>query len=133
MQLFITGLSPQNGIVADLIASTGNQYSYSFYSLTIHYCFILIKILNLLLTEFLHTIFSSFAIIQSLCIVLAFVGSSIKATCSSNRHILALEANSKLFEEVLEPLKKATLVSKSRDTDISGNSFEDDEDTPIMD
>jgi hypothetical protein len=57
----------------------------------------------------------------------------IKATHSSNRHILALEADSKLFEEVLEPLKKATRVSKSRDTDMSGNSSEDDEDTPTMD
>jgi hypothetical protein len=36
MQLFITGLSPQNGIVANLTASTGNQYSYSIYSLTVH-------------------------------------------------------------------------------------------------
>jgi hypothetical protein len=43
MQLFITGLSPQNGIVADLTTSTGNQYSYSIYSLTLHYCFILVK------------------------------------------------------------------------------------------
>jgi hypothetical protein len=43
MQLFITGLSPQNGIVANLTASTGNQYFYSFYSLTAQYCFILIK------------------------------------------------------------------------------------------
>jgi hypothetical protein len=43
MQLFITGLSLQNGIMADLTASTGNQYSYSIYSLTLHYCFILIK------------------------------------------------------------------------------------------
>jgi hypothetical protein len=43
MQLFITGLSPQNDIVADLTASTGDQYSYFFYSLTVYYCFILIK------------------------------------------------------------------------------------------
>jgi hypothetical protein len=43
MQLFITGLSLQNRIVADLIASTRNQYSYSFYFLTVHHCFILIK------------------------------------------------------------------------------------------
>jgi hypothetical protein len=89
--------------------------------------------LILLLTAFLHTTFSSFAIIQSSCIVLSFVGSSIKATRSSNRHILALEADSKLFEEVLEPLKKATPVSNSRDTDMYGNSSEDDEDTPVMD
>jgi hypothetical protein len=46
---------------------------------------------------------------------------------------LALEADSKLFEEVLEPLKKATPVSNSCDTDMYGNSFEDDEDTPVMD
>jgi hypothetical protein len=65
--------------------------------------------------------------------VLSFVGSSIKATHSSNRHILALEADSKLFEEVLEPLKKAIPVSNSRDTDMYGNSSEDDEETPVMD
>jgi hypothetical protein len=62
--------------------------------------------------------------------VLIYVGSSIKAARSSNRHILALKANSKLFEEVLEPLKKATPVSKSLDMDMSENAFEDDEDTP---
>jgi hypothetical protein len=64
--------------------------------------------------------------------VLFCVGSSIKAAHSSNRHILALEADSKLFEEVLEPLKKATPLSKYRDTDMSGNSFEDHEDTPAL-
>jgi hypothetical protein len=62
-----------------------------------------------------------------------FVGSSIKAARSSNRHILALEADSKLFEEVLEPLKKATPLSKSHDTEMFENSSEDDEDTPTMD
>jgi hypothetical protein len=46
---------------------------------------------------------------------------------------MALEADSKLFEEVLEPLKKATPLSKSHDMEMSGNSFEDDEDTPTMD
>jgi hypothetical protein len=61
------------------------------------------------------------------------IGSSIKAASSSNRHILALEADSKLFEEVLEPLKKARPLSKSHDMEISGNSSEDDEDTPAMD
>jgi hypothetical protein len=61
------------------------------------------------------------------------VGSSIKAAHSSNRHILALEADSKLFEEVLEPLKKATPLSKSRDIEMSGNSSEDDEGTPAKD
>jgi hypothetical protein len=61
------------------------------------------------------------------------IGSSIKAARSSNRHILALEADSKLFEEVLEPLKKARPLSKSHDTEMSRNSSEDDEDTPAMD
>jgi hypothetical protein len=65
------------------------------------------------------------------CVV--FVGSSTKVARSSNLHILALEADSKLFEEVLEPLKKATPVSKSRDTDMYENSSKDDEDTPVMD
>jgi hypothetical protein len=61
------------------------------------------------------------------------IGSSIKAARSSNCHILALEADSKMFEEVLELLKKARPLSKSHDTEMSGNSFEDDEDTPAMD
>jgi hypothetical protein len=65
--------------------------------------------------------------------VLSFVGSSIKAAHSSNCHILALEADSKIFEEVLESLKKATPMSKSRDTNMSGNSSEDEEDTLVMD
>ena len=65
--------------------------------------------------------------------VLFCIGSFIKAACSSNRHILALKADSKLFEEVLEPLKKATALSKSRDTDMFGNSSKDDEDTPALD
>jgi hypothetical protein len=60
------------------------------------------------------------------------IGSSIKAARSSNCHILALEADSKLFEEVLEPLKKARPLSKSHDTEMSRNSSEDDEDTPAM-
>jgi hypothetical protein len=62
--------------------------------------------------------------------VLVYVGSSIKAARSSNRHILVLEANSKLFEEVLETLKETTLLSKSLDMDMSENAFEDDKDIP---
>jgi hypothetical protein len=62
-----------------------------------------------------------------------FVGSSIKAARSLNCHILAREVDSKLFEEVLKPLKKATHGSKSCDTNMYGNSSEDDEDTPVMD
>jgi hypothetical protein len=65
--------------------------------------------------------------------VLSFIGSSIKDARSLNCHILALKVDSKLFEEVLEPLKKATPVSKSRDTDMSRNSSEDDEDTLLLD
>jgi hypothetical protein len=61
------------------------------------------------------------------------VGSSIKAAHSSNRHVLALEADSKLFEEVLEPLKKTTPLSKSLDMDMFENAFEDDEDTLVKD
>jgi hypothetical protein len=57
MQLFIAGLSPKDGIVADLTASTGNQYFYFFYFLMAHHCFILIKKF-----QFLHIMFSSFAI-----------------------------------------------------------------------
>jgi hypothetical protein len=43
MQLFITGLSPKDGIVTDLTASTDNQYFFFFYFLTVHHCFILIN------------------------------------------------------------------------------------------
>jgi hypothetical protein len=57
MQLFIIGLSPKDGIVADLTASTGNQYFYFFYFLMAHHCFILI-----IFFQFLHIMFSSFAI-----------------------------------------------------------------------
>jgi hypothetical protein len=57
MQLSIAGLSPKDGIVADLTASTGNQYFYFFYFLMAHHCFILIKKI-----QFLHIMFSSFAI-----------------------------------------------------------------------
>jgi hypothetical protein len=69
----------------------------------------------------LHTIFSKFAITWYSCNELFYVGSSIKATCSSNCHILALEADFKLFDEVLESLKKATPLSKSLDSYMSGN------------
>jgi hypothetical protein len=57
MQLFIVGLSPKDGIVADLTASIGNQYFYFFYFLMAHHCFILI-----IFFQFLHIMFSSFAI-----------------------------------------------------------------------
>jgi hypothetical protein len=46
MQLFIIGLSPKDGIVAVLTAFIGNQYIYSFYFLTAHYCFKLIIFSN---------------------------------------------------------------------------------------
>ena len=62
-----------------------------------------------------------------------YVGSSFKAAHSSNRHILALEVDSKLFEEVLELLKKATPLSKSHDTEMSGNKSKDDKGTPTKD
>jgi hypothetical protein len=65
--------------------------------------------------------------------VLICVGSSIKAACSSKCHNLALEANSKLFKEVLESLKKVTPLSKSLDMDMFENAFEDDEDTLVKD
>jgi hypothetical protein len=57
------------------------------------------------------------------------VGSSIKVARALSRHILALEADSKLFEEVL---KKTTPQSKSIDMDMSKNAFKDDEDTLAM-
>jgi hypothetical protein len=57
MQLFISGFSPRDGIVAELTASTSNQYFYFFYFLMAHYFFILIKKF-----QFLHIIFSNFAI-----------------------------------------------------------------------
>jgi hypothetical protein len=54
--------------------------------------------------------------------MLFYVGSSIKALRSSNCHILASEANSKLFDEVLKPLKNTKPLSKSPDIDMSENT-----------
>ena len=134
MQLFITSLSLKDGIVADLTASTGNQYFFFFYFLTAYHCFILINF-----SQFYYSLnsstfyFPSFFIMYCLWNVLFYVLSSIKAACSSNRHILALEADSKLFEEVLEPLKKATPLSKSHDTNMSRDSSKDDENSLALD
>jgi hypothetical protein len=40
MQLFIIGLSPNDGVVANLTNSTGNQYFYTFHFLIAYHCFI---------------------------------------------------------------------------------------------
>ena len=53
-------------------------------------------------------------------------GSSIRAAHSSNRHILALDCDAKLFDEVLKPLQTPTI-----DTSCDGMNFDDD--TPIED
>lgn len=53
-------------------------------------------------------------------------GSSIRAAHSSNRHILALESDAELFDEVLKPLQTPT-----NDTSCDGMDFDDD--TPIED
>jgi hypothetical protein len=63
--------------------------------------------------------------------MLSYVGSSIKAIHSLNCHILALEANTKLFDEVLEPLKKIMPLSKYLKMDMFKNTIEDDEDITI--
>jgi hypothetical protein len=46
MQLFITTLSPKDGIMADLSTSIGNHYFYFFYFLTVHHCLIFITFSN---------------------------------------------------------------------------------------
>jgi hypothetical protein len=52
--------------------------------------------------------------------------SSIRTAHSSNRHILALESDAKLFDEVLKPLQTPT-------TDTSCDDMDFDDDNPIED
>ena len=61
------------------------------------------------------------------------VGSSIRAAHSSNRHILALESDAKLFDEVLKPLQTPISVSKTLDSTTSCDGMEVDDDSPIED
>jgi hypothetical protein len=60
-------------------------------------------------------------------------GSSIKAAHSSNRLILALESDAKLFDEVLKPLQTPPPVSKALDSTTTCDGMEIDDDSPIED
>ncbi len=64
---------------------------------------------------------------------MSYTGSSIKAAHSSNRHILALESDAKLFDEVLKPLQTPTIISKALDSTTTDDGMEIDDDSPIED
>ena len=49
------------------------------------------------------------------CDIALYRGSSIRVAHSSNRHILALESDAKLFDEVLKPLQTLIIDSNTLD------------------
>src|ERR1700738_1800498 len=107
MKLFVHGLSPVGGIVADMTASTGIV----FYSIQL----------------LVHIFFNSYFNVRIFLInILLHPGSSIRVAHSSNRHILALESDAELFDEVLKSLQTPT-------TDTSCDGMDFDDDTPIED
>lgn len=65
--------------------------------------------------------------------VLQHVGSSIKAARLSNRHILALENDIELFDEVLEPLKQSVPLSSDPNLQNDDNMEVDDDSSPVID
>jgi hypothetical protein len=63
---------------------------------------------------------------------LQHAGSSIKAARLSSRHILALESDSKLFDEVLKPLKELVIVPTN--SNVNDDDMELDSDSsPLID
>jgi len=60
-------------------------------------------------------------------------GSSIRAAHSSNRHILALESDAQLFDEVLKPLQTLATISKTLDSASTYDGMDIDDDSPIED
>ena len=107
MKLFVHGLSPVGGIVVDMTASI----SILFYS---------IKLL-------VHIFFNLYFNVRIFLInILSHPGSFIRAAHLSNHHILALESDTELFDEVLKPLQTLT-------TDTSCDGMDFDNDTPIED
>lgn len=79
MKLFVHGLTPENGIVADLTASTGSA----------------LPTISLLRKFHFHII--------SYCAIF-YPGATIRAARACNRHILALESDAAIFNEVLKPM-----------------------------
>jgi len=65
--------------------------------------------------------------------ILFHSGSSIKAAHSSNGHILALESDAKLFDEVLKPLQTPITVSKTLDSTTTCDGMDIDDDSLIED
>ena len=59
--------------------------------------------------------------------------SSIIMSYSSNFHILALQSDVQLFDEVLKPLQTPTTNSKSVDSVITCDGMDFDDDSPIKD
>ena len=65
--------------------------------------------------------------------VLQHVGSSIKAARLSNRHILALESDVKLFDEVLKPLKQSVVLPSNPNLHNDDNMEVDGDSSPVID
>lgn len=64
--------------------------------------------------------------------ILQHAGSSIKAARLSSRHILALESDTKLFDEVLKPLKELVMVSTN--SNLNDDDMElDGDSSPLID
>ena len=61
------------------------------------------------------------------------IGASIRAAQSSNRHIVALESDVTLFEEVLKPLQTLPSSSKTMEFDSGEGGMESDGDSPVRD
>ena len=70
---------------------------------------------------------------RSACSLREFTGSSIRAAQSSNRHILALERDATLFEEVLKPLQTPPSSSKTLNFDTSEGGMESNGHSPVQD
>lgn len=60
--------------------------------------------------------------------MLHWLGSSICVALATNKHILALESDSKMFEEVLKPLQVAAIASSVVDLSSTFQLCDDDED-----
>ena len=69
--------------------------------------------------------------IYSNCNIVLPPNSSIRATHSSNPHILALENDAKLFDEVLKPLQTPTTDSKSFVSATTCDGMNFDHNSPI--
>lgn len=58
------------------------------------------------------------------------VGASVRAAHATNRHILALESDLQLFEEVLKPLEASPTTTNV--IDLSSTSYTQDEDEEAL-